>query len=121
MATHVKVLKAADGGTEIPTESLTHSIAKDLHRFADSDGANNWGDDNRYLQTVKVSGTVTRTGMEYLISTATMAIGATYPQIVVYNKSAADYYNTYSGVAFESLDCTMITDDEWGVSCVFKW
>ena len=70
---------------------------------------------------VNVTGTVARTGMEYLVTTATMVTGATYPQIVVYNKSAADYYNTYSAVYVESMQFTMLEDDLWQVQAVFKW
>lgn len=121
MAKHVKVHKDVATSIEITTETLNHSINKDLMRFSDSDGSNSWGDDNRYLQSVTVTGTVSRAGMETLISAATIVMGATYPKIDVYNKSAAPNYNTYSPVQFESLSCDMITDDEWRVTCVFKW
>ena len=121
MAKHMKVLKAADGGKEITVEALNHSIVKDLTRYADSDGSNTYADDNRYVQTINVTGTVDRVAMEYLVSTATMTIGATYPQIVVYNKSAADYYNTYSGVAVSNIKFDMIDDDLWRVSATFSW
>lgn len=123
MAKHLKYYSPAGGNptVEIPCETLSHSIMKDLQRFADSDGTNSWGDDNRYTQVVKVTGVVSRANMETLVAGIKTITGSTYPKIDVYNKSTADYYNTYTAVQFEALDCAMIGDDEWRVSCTFKW
>ena len=123
MATHCKVFYDA-GGTkdvEIDVESLTFKQTKDLTRYPDSDGANSWADDNRYMQTYTVTGTVSTTELEHLKSTAQIVMGSTYPKIRVYDKSAADYYNEYSPVQFASLEANMATDSLWRVTCTFMW
>lgn len=123
MATHCKVFYDV-GGTkdvEIDVESLSYKQVKDLTRYADSDGTNNWADDNRYIQQYTVSGTVSRAELEFLKETAQIVMGATYPKIRIYDKSTADYYNEYSPVQFISLEANMVTDDLWRVTCTFQW
>ena len=124
MATHCKVFYDA-GGTkdvEIDVETLSYALVKDLTRYPDSDGTNNWADDNRYLESYTVTGTVdTKEKLENLKSTAQIVMGATYPKIRIYDKHAADYYNDYSPVQFASLEAVMTTDTQWRVTCTFKW
>ena len=123
MATHLKTFYDA-GGTkdvEIDVEVLTYDCVKDLVRYADSDGSNSWQDDNRYVEQYTVTGTVSTTELEYLKETAQIVMGATYPKIRVYDKSAADYYNDYSPVQFTQLEANMVTDSLWRVTCTFQW
>jgi len=123
MATHLKVMYDA-GGTkdvEIDVEVLTYDLVKDLVRYPDSDGTNNWADDNRYMEQYTVTGTVSLTELEYLKETAQIVMGATYPKIRVYDKSAAPNYNDYSPVQFRSLNAVMVSDSLWRVTCVFQW
>lgn len=121
MATHVIVYKAVATTVNIDMESLTYKQTKDFTRYADSDGTNKFSDDNRYVQSYTVTGTVSVAGLETLKETAQLVNDGTYPKIRVYDKSAADYYNDYTNVRFVSLEAHHITDALWRVTCTFMW
>lgn len=121
MATHFTVHKDGSTSVAISVESMQYSIIKQLTPFYDSDGTVNWADDNRYHQEYTVTGVVSLADAENLRATAKIVTGATYPRIVVYDKSAADYYNTYDAVNFLSYVEERVTDAERRVTCTFQW
>jgi hypothetical protein len=105
----------------INVEGLQYNCTKDLQRNADSDGANRWADDNRYVQTWTVTGTIsTVTDLETLKTTVQMVMGAVYPLIRVYDKSANPFYNDYSPVQFTQFSAQRLTDSDYRVTCVFQ-
>jgi hypothetical protein len=121
MATIVTVYKDAATTVAINVEGLQYDCAKDLQRNPDSDGTNRWTDDNRYVQTWTVTGTISSVAdLETLKSTIQIVMGATYPKIRVYDKSAADYYNDYSPVQFTRLTVQRVTDADYRVTCTFQ-
>lgn len=121
MATHVIVYKAAATTVNINVETLTFNCTKDQTRYPDSDGTNNWADDNRYVDSYTVIGTVSIADLETLKLAVHLENDGTYPKIRVYDKSAADYYNDYANVRFNSLQAVMVTDGKWRVTCTFQW
>jgi hypothetical protein len=102
-------------------EQLQYLCTKDLTRYADSDGANDWADDNRYTEQYTVVGTCTLAGVETLKTCQQTVMSATHPSIRIYDKSAADFYNDYAPVQLTSLQATHVTDSKWRVTCVFQW
>lgn len=121
MAKHVKVHKDVATSVEISVESLEGGVFKQLEKHFDSDGTVNWTDDNRYFRGYQVTGLVSLSELETLITCSTMVMGATYPKIDVYDKSAAPLYNTYSPVQILTLRWSRVTDEEWRVTVAFEW
>lgn len=111
----------AANDASIKVEQLIFNGSKQLTPYYDSDGAVSWADDNRYIEEYQVVGIVSLADLEDLKLAHHMVMGATYVRITVYDKSASPYYNTYSPVQFPTLQVQRVTDDEWRVTCVFRW
>jgi hypothetical protein len=108
----------ADAGTQIDINatSITHTITKDVTPYHDSDGVNRWREDNRYVESWTISGTVTLADKEDLTACAKIVTGGTYPKLRVYDKTAADYYTDYSPVRILMTEDHRVADDEYQVT-----
>lgn len=112
----------AANDASIAVEQLVYNGSKQLIPYYDSDGAVSWADDNRYIEEYQVVGIVSKADMEDLKLAHHMVMGATYVRITVKDSTTGpNYENTYSPVQFPSLQVQRVTDDEWRVTCVFRW
>jgi hypothetical protein len=120
MTTLVSVWKDVGTQIDIDADAPEHSIAKLLAVQPDSDGSNKWADDNRYLESWTITGTCSCASKENLVATIKIVMGATYPKLRVYDKSAGPNYNDYSPVQLIKEQDTRLGDDLYRVSLTFQ-
>jgi hypothetical protein len=116
MTSLVTIYQTAVVTVDIDADAIHHSIKKDVKAHADSDGVNRWQEDNRYIESWNISGTVTLAAKEILTATAKIVTGATYPKLRVYDASAGPNYTDYSPVRLLSVEDARVNDDEYRVT-----
>jgi hypothetical protein len=101
---------------DIDASSITHTIAKNVTVHNDSDGVNRWQEDNRYVESWSITGTVSLADKEDLTATAKLVTGAVYPKLRVYDQTANPFYTDYSPVRLISAEDHRLNDDEYQVT-----
>jgi len=103
---------------DIDATSITHTIAKNVTPHQDSDGVNRWQEDNRYVESWIITGTVSLADKEDLTATAKLVTDTVnnYPKLRVYDKSTNPYYTDYAPVRLISAEDHRLNDDEYQVT-----
>jgi hypothetical protein len=96
---------------DIKVTDITHTIERDVEVVKGNAGSNTYRDDQRYTQTWKVQGQITRRAQDCLRTWATNVFDGD-TALRVYDEYSASYYTDYTSVKLKS--CSMSPTDSTG-------